>query len=45
MAFHLLELGIEERDLLDVVIISGQVFPRVAVNRDTVADVKGMSAR
>jgi hypothetical protein len=45
VAFHLLELGVQESDLLDVVIISSQVFACVAVDRNTVADVKGMSAK
>lgn len=45
VAFHLFELGVEEGYLLDVVVIPCQGFAGVAVNRDTVTDVKRMSRK
>ena len=40
MALHLLELGVQQADFLDVVIVAGAKRSCVAVNSDTVAYIE-----
>ena len=42
VALHFLEFGVEEGDLLDVVVVALHVLAGVAVDGDAVADVKGV---
>jgi hypothetical protein len=42
MAFHLLELGVEEGDLLDVVVVTPAQRSSVTVDRHSVSNIKGM---
>jgi hypothetical protein len=40
MAFHLLELGVEEGDLFDKVVVALERRPCVSVDTDSISDVK-----
>jgi hypothetical protein len=42
VALHLLELGVQERNLQDVIVVARQQGARVAVDGDAVADIKGV---